>query len=296
MTDIDRIQGLSQTCIALLCFLLAYYGLREIFRAGKPWRLLFLLATVGASFFSGFRSTSLILFFIFAFQFYLEGLFRTRLFPFLIAIGLVCLAALFLFATRLPLSVQRAISFLPVNVDAEVEADAMGSSAWRLEMWSVVWKEVPKYLLMGKGYGFDPAEMELTTQGMRMGILSNYEEAMLAGDYHSGPLSVLVPFGLPGAFGFLWVLIAGGRVLHLNYRHGDPQLQRTNTVLYSFYLAQSLSFFLIFGALNGQLFIFLGTVGLSVSLNGGVKREPDWVPARARAGASLPPAYAIELE
>jgi len=68
-------------------------------------------------------------------------------------------------------------------------------------------------------------------------------------------------------------------------------VRRLNTVLLSYYLANCINFFLIFGALSSSLMIFLGICGFSVSLNGGVrrrtavKRKP--VPAR-RALAMQP--------
>ena len=107
-----------------------------------------------------------------------------------------------------------------------------------------------------------------------MGMINSYEQAMLAGDYHSGPLSVIIPFGIGGVVAFLWVLIAGFRILLSNYRFGDARLRRINSVILAYYLAYCISFFLIFGAFNSQLFIFLGAAGLSISLNGGVKRAP----------------------
>ena len=48
--------------------------------------------------------------------------------------------------------------------------------------------------------------------------------SILAGDYHSGTLSVIIPFGAAGAFGFLWLLWAGINLLYNNYRHGDEAL------------------------------------------------------------------------
>ena len=107
-----------------------------------------------------------------------------------------------------------------------------------------------------------------------MGILENYEEALLAGDYHSGPLSVIVPFGIAGALAFLWVLGAGWWVLLSNFRYGPPGLRRANTVLISYYAANCVAFFFIFGAFNAQLCYFLGAAGLSISLNGGVRKRP----------------------
>jgi hypothetical protein len=44
------------------------------------------------------------------------------------------------------------------------------------------------------------------------------------------------------------------------------------------YLAYCIAFFFIFGALNSELPVFLGFCGLSVSLNGGVKRRATLKP------------------
>jgi hypothetical protein len=273
VSSIERIQGLAQPCVGVMCFLLARYTIRGIFDWSKPWRLLLLMATVGVSAFAGFRSILGLLFLTFAFQFYFEGLYKTRLLPIISIMALCIIMPVLLFSEHMPKVVQRAVSFLPVQVDTEVREDAKGSTEWRTQMWEVVWKDVPKYLVVGKGYSIDPTDMFLTTEGMRLGLLSNYEEAMLAGDYHNGPLSVIVPFGIAGVAGFFWVIGAGGWALYMNFRHGDIRLRRINTVLLSFFCAYTLSFFFIFGAFNSQLFIFLGLVGFSVSLNGGVKRS-----------------------
>ncbi len=290
-SSIDRLQGLAPACVAVLCFLLVRYGIRGMFAWTKPWRFFFLIITVAVSFLGGFRSMVALILLILGFQFYFEGLLRTRLLPIMAGLAACSFVSLLFFANKMPLSVQRAVSFLPVNVDSAVRADAMGSSEWRFQMWAIVLKEVPKYLVIGKGYGIDPTEMELTQDAIRRGIINSYEESMLAGDYHNGPLSVVIPFGIMGAGAFLWVLWAGFRVLYSNYRYGDERLRRINIVLLSYYLAYVVSFFFVFGAFNSQLFIFVGAVGLSVSLNGGVRRKLSL----ERVRGSEPQAYAIEM-
>jgi hypothetical protein len=292
LTNIDRILGLGPACNAGLCFLLVYYGIRGLFDWTKTWRLALLCAVIAASFFAGFRSILALGLLIFAFQFYFEGLLRTRLCLAMIVLAVSGFVSLLLFANKMPLAVQRTVSFLPISVDASVRADAMGTSEWRFDMWATVFKQAPKYLIIGKGYSFDPTEMDMTKEAIRMGLMSNSEESMLAGDYHSGPLSILIPFGVIGCVALLWLLIAGFRVLYSNYRHGDERLRRINSVLLSYYLAYVVSFLFIFGAINSQLMVFLGTVGLSVSLNGGVRRKPNH--ASERVWGIVPRAYASE--
>lgn len=273
--EIDRITGLAPACSALLCYLLARYGIRGLFDWSKPWRLGLLVLTLAAAFFAGFRSAIMMLFLIFVLQFYFERLMRTYYLPIVFGLLLCGLTPVFFFSNSMPFSVQRAISFLPVNVNSDVLMDAKDSSEWRYGMWAEVWnKEVPQYLLIGKGYSVDPADIIAATDAARLGMsASPYQGSMVAEDYHSGPLSVLVPFGIPGSLAFLWVLFAGGRVLFNNYRYGEARMRRLNTVMLSYYLANCISFFFIFGALNSELYIFLGAVGLSVSLNGGVRKR-----------------------
>ena len=61
-------------------------------------------------------------------------------------------------ANRLPLTFQRALSFLPVNIDAGVRADAQASLDWRIEMWKALLPQVPPHLLLGKGYAITPED------------------------------------------------------------------------------------------------------------------------------------------
>ena len=85
----NRLQGLAPACTGVFCFLLLRYGIRGLFDWARPWRFIFLGLTVGASFFAGFRSIFVLLFLIFAFQFYFEGLFRTHILPIVVGLA-VC--------------------------------------------------------------------------------------------------------------------------------------------------------------------------------------------------------------
>jgi O-antigen ligase len=169
-------------------------------------------------------------------------------------------------ANKLPLVVQRTMSFLPVKVDPIARGSAEASTQWRLEIWKQAIPQVPKYLLIGKGYSMDPNELYLADQSDRQ--LSDHETILLNGDYHSGPLSVIIPLGVFGAIGFVWFLVAAGRFFYRNHRFGDPRLQRVNTFLLAFFIMKVVFFFFIFGSLYSDLYSFTGLVGLSVSLNG----------------------------
>jgi hypothetical protein len=283
--SVERFTGLGPVANGLLCFVLARWGIRRTFEWNKPWRLLLLTAAFVAGFFSGYRSEIGLLGIFLVVHFMVEGLWKTAFLPLFCLLGVLCLTPMLLFANKLPSSVQRSLAaflvVLPLDINPEVRAEAANSSQWRYEMWREVVPEIPKYLLLGKGYSIDPVDLYLTEQATQAGLLNNYEVAIISGNYHNGPLSVLIPFGIFGAIAFFWVLGAGVKVLYRGYRYGDARLRQVNMCLLSFFLTQCIFFFFVFGAISSQLVVFLGILGFSVSLNGGVCRKPALAGPRA---------------
>jgi hypothetical protein len=263
-----RLTGFGQGGPSLIYLMLILYGIRGIFSAAHPWRLVSLIACFCLTLLGGFRSGILMLAFLFTVQFFLEGLHRTRLVLFL-AFSLVVGPCLVLpFARHLPLSVQRSLSFLPVDVDPAALASAENSTQWRLEMWRILLPQVPQYLLLGKGCSLDPTELYLVHQAIQQGLIKNIEESLMVGNFHNGPLTLMIAFGLPGAFAFLWFAFASLRVLYHYYLHGPPELRLINTFLLSYFFMRIVFFLVFYGHFADDLFIFTGVIGLSVSMNG----------------------------
>jgi hypothetical protein len=267
---IGRVAGLGPLGLAVLYTMLARYGIRGVLDTSKPWRFgvfcFFILVCMGG----GFRGGVITICMILALLFYVEGLHHTRLlvpvvFGFLAVVGL-----LGLFASRLPLALQRSLAVVPfIEIDPLVRLDADSSTGWRLEMWRDVLPEVPQYLLVGKGYSFSGSEQKA--------LRNTLASAELVGNYHNGPLSVIIPFGLLGAISFVWLLVAGIRVLHQNYQFGDPAYHQLNTFLFAYFVTKVVFFFLVFGSFHSDFATFLGALALSISLNGGAAK-PAVVP------------------
>jgi hypothetical protein len=268
-----RVLGLTFGGMAIFCILLARYGIRGILDLHKPWRMALLLAAGFATLLAGFRSSVVTFALVFALLFFIERLHRTRWLPITIA-GLVVIgAALFPFIKKMPFSVQRALSVLPIEVDPAARMSAQGSSEWRLEMWKMMTPQIPQYFWKGKGYALNPTDMYLTDQAILRGFVHTSEGALVAGDYHNGPLSLIIPFGIFGTLGFIWFLAAGLIALYRNYRYGDLELQRVNAFLFAFFLAKTIFFFTVFGAINSDLPVFVGLIGFGISLNAGIRQK-----------------------
>jgi len=289
-----RLGGLTFACLAIFCFLLARHGVRGLFGFGEswnfmplrlrggfgvnhPWRIFIFLAMIWVALLGSYRSIAILLGLTFLVQFHFEGLFRTQLLPVLVLAGVLVVAISLPMVHQLPITIQRSLSFLPVEVDPVARLGAEASSEWRIRMWRAVLPIVPQYLVLGKGYAINPADLQMITDASSRSGGDSAEGAILVGDYHSGPLSVIIPLGIFGAIGFLWFLGAGLRVMLNNFRHGDPELRQVNTFLLSYFIARTIYFFLVFGSLYAELALFTGLIGLSVSINGGM-RGPATVP------------------
>jgi hypothetical protein len=253
--------------MALFSWTLARHGVAGVFNFARPWRMAILLTAVVLGAYGGFRSALLLMTMIFLILFCLEKLWGTRIFIILL-IGMVLGGALLVgFADKLPLTVQRAVSFLPLEIDPVIRADAQDSTDWRLDMWKAVLPQVPEHLLHGKGYNISGDDLFLTQESTYRGLAARWEGAATAGDYHSGPLSILIPFGIWGLAAFVWLLVAGGRFLSGNFRHGAPELRQINAFLLALFLARIVFFIFVFGTLSGDLYYFTGILGFSVALN-----------------------------
>ncbi len=277
--EIGRLGGIANGAAMVLFGLMAVYGIKGIFNPRKFWRILIFIAAVIGCTFGGFRSLMIIFLLTFAAVFCLEGLPRSRYMPGMICGGLLLIAIALPFTDKLPLPVQRSLSMVPyINLDPFARGEAAGSTEWRLHLWGTLLPEVPKYLVLGKGLSINAEDLsEVSTL---KSASSETDLSILAGDYHSGPLSLIIPFGLGGVIGFLWLLGAGTRALWRNYRYGDPALAQINTFLLAAFLAKILYFMIVFGSFFGDLYQFAGFLGLSVALNGGICK-PALVPRKS---------------
>ena len=225
--------------------------MRGLFDGTKPWRVLLFLGSVTLTLFGGFRASLIGLVTLITLMFFLEGMHRTRLLPLLILAGALGGTLLWGFSDKLPFTFQRSLSFLPLKWDGAVIADAEGSSEWRFSIWRATWPKVPQYLLLGKGYSLNKQDFDLIGSGQFTMFQSSHIEAdsdtlAISGDYHSGPLSTLMGFGIWGAIGILWLMAATVFVTYRNFKYGDPELRVFNVYLLASSINCIVFFFFIF--------------------------------------------------
>jgi hypothetical protein len=266
-----RSYGTTVAALGLYLYLLARYGLKEIL-FNKPWILLLLLGATGFSMLGGYRSFFVLIAVTGFWLAFIERLFTSR-YALALLLATVFAGALLVPVTdKLPVSIQRTISILPVQVSNDAQESARVSTEWRLKMWEMLLPEIPRYFWLGKGLAIEIQDFETTRAITRGNVNRAQEAAIMAGDYHNGPLTVLINFGIWGALGWLWFLYASVQALLNNFRYGEDSLRKINALLLAYLLGRIVVYFLVFGNFYTDLPSFLGIVGFSLALNGGIAR------------------------
>ena len=279
-----RLVGIATAGVMLWSWLMIRYGIRGIFLGGKLWRLAVFGLSLAMILLGGFRSQLLFVTVVFMFQFFAEGLHRTRMLPAFAWMGIMAMVIVVPLASKLPFTFQRALAFLPLDLDPAAKYAAQSTWIWRTQMWTALLPQVPKYFLLGKGLAITPEEyneMMGTPLGLTTGAIDPGQDPMaLSYDYHNGLLSVLIPFGIWGGIVVFWFFAAGLRVVYHNFRYGDPSLRTINTFFFAEFLVY-IPQFIIGGSLPYDIARFAGVLGLSIAFNGGVCQPvPQPVPAK----------------
>jgi hypothetical protein len=264
-----RSTAFADAASGVCAWILATRGIRGVLDLRRPWPFLVSVLCLGLGMLGGFRSFVLGILLTYVVMFFVEGLHRTWYLGVVLAILLAGGGLTFTFVDRLPTSIQRSLSFLPIKVDPVVRQDAESSLEWRYQMWDLLRPEIPRYLFLGKGFAIDPGAMQVSHFNAQFGYGIQAEWAILSGDYHNGPLSVLIPFGIFGALAFLWFLVAATLRLrqHCLRPHEDRQLQHINRALFTLFIVHIIFFLFLFGDLSSGLVKLVFLVGLAECFN-----------------------------
>ena len=226
------------------------------------FRLFLCLGTVG-----GFRGYIISCGLLFAIQFFLEGLYKTRLMAIFTIAGVLGALALVPLAEHLPYTFQRAMSFLPYKVSNAARMDAQASWDWRVNMWKGLLPQIPQYLLLGKGYNISPLDYDFV-MGPEAAVHSAFAKTthwpwrriFIAGRFP--PSSRLASGAAWPCFGF-WQPASG------RFTATIVTAIRPCKGLIRFFLAafvgETIFFLFGFGDLASDMMKFTGLLGLSVS-------------------------------
>lgn len=204
----DRIVGLKEMGFVGILALCARYNPITLLSPLFPVRTLLFLAALLTIFLSGFRVTFLAatVFFV------LATLLRGRGRDIWIAVGTGILVLVVVISmqgkvVQLPLTMQRALSWLPGDWSQEAVEGAEDSSRWRFEMVEWAWNDntILRNKAWGQGIGLSIDDMNLIASSMMAGASgasllggSDRENFMITGTFHNGPISAIKCVGVIG--------------------------------------------------------------------------------------------------
>ena len=152
----------------------------------------------------------------------------------------------------LPRGIQRTVSFIPgISIGYGAAKDAQGSIEWRLEIWRYCLDKCHDYLLIGRGSAFEVME---TAAGLGINDIQTYSPffAFETRSYHSGPLALLIDYGIPGLVIASWFMIL---LLRRFWRYGvlfgsvDSFACRYALYWSAFMIWHIISFYLVYGSM-----------------------------------------------
>jgi|GEM_PF-2299416 Lipid A core - O-antigen ligase and related enzymes len=204
-TTVGRLFAAGPAANAMLLSLLCLVPMKKFFRfTGIGWLGVF-AAIVALSLLSGYRLMTASLILIAALTLFLQKGFTTPRLALLFLAGCIGLFFVYFFASELPNSVQRAISWLPgIDVSNVAQSDAFQTVEWRLRLWRVALEYLPDYWLVGKGFSYNLAE---ALAAREMIYRDDLQWALVMSGYHNGWLSMILTTGLLGTIFCLVLLI-----------------------------------------------------------------------------------------
>jgi len=192
---------------AVFAEFLTYYALSAPFKKkALQKRVLLLAVAIFAVLTSGFRSTLAGVLLVIIVWAVIKSKNKIATVAVLGSVMLFLWGLAFLSMDYLPENMQRTVSMLPgLKFYGDAAERAQDSIDWRLDVWALSTKHIPDYLLIGRGLVSDVS----SAAWMQGSYYFSPEFAYMMGNYHSGPLSILLTFGLPGFITFLGLPVAG---------------------------------------------------------------------------------------
>jgi hypothetical protein len=168
-----------------------------------PWFIW--LVAFGLLGLSGFRSRLISQLVLTAAFFYFRSTNRRSYIIKAVLVGCCLWLAVIVVSPVLPPGLQRAVSFVPgVKISLAQSMNAQSSTEWRFEIWKECLNQVPEYALIGRGIAFNVWET-ITKLGAFDVQQRSQWFMFLTHTYHSGPLTLLVDYGVPGLLVMLMI-------------------------------------------------------------------------------------------
>ena len=270
----QRVFGLERTALPFFLAMCAYYAPVTFINPLHPLRGLGTLVTFVFVGLSGFRSILLTMAGYMAVSTWLRASMRDFIPLVVVAmLGVIALAGAVQSGMPVPLTIQRALTVLPLGWDAEALKTAEDTTTWRLDMWRDAWND-PNYFkdkIFGDGFGFTQQELMLFANQMiglqgLTGVSNTYEMFIIRGSLHNGPLSSIRYGGFVGLI-LLTALMIGTAIYAVKIVRASVGTVYAPIAFFTAIplIYEPFAFFAVFGAYDqhmAQYFLGLGMLNL----------------------------------
>ena len=291
----SRVFGLEKMTLPLLLAMCAYYSPVTFINPLYPFRVMGFITSFVLIGLSGFRSSFIAMVGCTTVAVWLRGR-LTDFIPLAVAgfVLLISLIGAVQSGVTVPLTIQRALSILPLGWDTDAVNDAQGTLDWRVDMWRDALND-PNYFkdkIFGDGFGYTYQEMILFANQMqgRGGIsgAATYELFMIRGSLHNGPLSSLRYGGVVG-FILLTALMVGTAIYAVKIVRASSGTVYLPIALFTAIplIYEPFAFFIIFGAYDNNMIQYFYGLGMLNLINSSLPRP---VHATSKPHSKLTPA------
>ena len=262
---IRRYQSLNNVSQGLIFLILVFHRLRDYFTVKGFYLIPLTLAFFGMGLLSGHRYLSLILMVAFVFIAFCQKFYRLTDLVTLGAIGLLGLLVVIANIQKMPLSAQRALSYLPgVKINSMARSDSSGTLETRRLLREEGMKLIPQYLWMGRGFGVPGRDFSYKWDPTQVTIHVNQ------GRFYNGFIGLMVNTGIFGTLCMILFLGAGTliawRLMRFVRHYGvEDQFSRMTCIVASTWMANIIAFFIFHGDAEYAMKTFSLQAGLMLA-------------------------------
>lgn len=273
---VSRVFGLEKMTFPLLLAMCAYYSPVTFVNPLYPFRVMGFIISFVLIGLSGFRTALISMVGCTTIAVWLRGR-LTDFIPLAVAgfVLLISLIGAVQSGVPVPLTIQRALSVLPLGWDKDAVNDAQGTLDWRVDMWRDALND-PNYFkdkIFGDGFGYTYQEMilfanQMTRQGSGLAGAASYELFMIRGSLHNGPLSSLRYGGVVGLI-LLTALMIGTAIYAVKVVKASAGTVYSPMALFTAIplIYEPFAFFTIIGAYDNQMIQYFFGLGILNLIN-----------------------------
>lgn len=272
-TGLLRIQSLGTVAVSATVLILTYINPRQLLSPkGLPFCILIGLLT-GLSLVSGHRIALVNLVLLLGIMIIAYRALNVGSMMIAVAGLAMFLCYVYMFTDTMPLSAQRAVSFLPgIEVDPVALDSSEGTLDARRQLRNIGMGMIPRYFWEGRGFGFSSSGMDFSQLARYDVGAAVIQEHVALGRFYNGFIGLMVITGSPGTLSIL-IIVGAGTILAVSILKRvvtsttDTALERTAALGATGFLSSVIIFFGIHGDAEYALKGFGLSTGILILAN-----------------------------